>query len=212
MKYALDDIKRQVRVLMDENAEDVLTPVGDVDALGLDKLIEGVTVDVLRAILLTAPASDLGDGKQLRGGIAWESGMEGVGMGSLVLPDDYLRLVYVQMSDWAYGLSDAISSESDQYRLQRGRWGAGRGTPERPVAAVVPQTVGLTLELYSSAGGPGVYLRRGRYIAEPQIEEDGTVEVPSKLLRPLVRGIAGEVLKVLNPGLRSAELEGGASE
>lgn len=195
--YKKEELKRQVRVMMDENAEDLLSSAGDVDALGLDELIEGVLPDVLRELLLSSGSEQLGEGEALRGELSWESGHVGEGMCSLVLPEDFLRLLFFQMSDWRYGVSEAISADSEAYRQQRSRWGAGRGNPERPVVALVPQSIGLTLEAYSSRSGSGVYMKRGRYLRIPHWEGEW-IDIPPLLVRDVVRGTAAGVLGVLD--------------
>lgn len=207
MKYDVERLVREVRVMMDENADGgLLAESGDVDTLGLDDLIEAQLPDVLKAVLLAAPAEDLGSGVQFEDtDLVWESGHEGLGMASMLLPEDFLRVVFVQMSDWLKGVSTTIGVDNPLYDLQRSRYGAGRGTPERPVAAVVRQSFGLTLEMYTSIT-PGARLKRGRYVRIPEIE-DGKLEVPMRLRRTLVRATADAVLGVLNPQLRAASGE-----
>jgi hypothetical protein len=88
------------------------------------------------------------------------------------------------MSDWSYPVSEAITEEDEEYAMQRSRYAGIKGSPQKPVVAVVQQPIGLVLEFYSCYSGEHTYIKRARYIPIPRVI-DGGIDLCEKL-RPAI--------------------------
>lgn len=182
MLYALEDIKRDVRISLDENAEtEALLNEGDSDALTLDELIGSKVEEAVRIIHTTAPAHLVEQGHNLSGDIYWgdkESGW-------VLLPGDFMRLVVFEMSDWERPVYTAISTLDPSYALQRSRVKALRGTAERPVCAIGVRPEGLALEFYSCKSEEA-WMSRGVYLPYPKINTEGYIDISERCYRAVV--------------------------
>lgn len=173
MDYSVTDLVAEVRVALDLNCVDTqLISDNDRDTLLIDRLIESKLPHAARIVETAAPAHLLDSGKAFGASIGWPADV-GVGYGIIHLPDDFMRLVCFQMSDWCRPVTEAITEESPLYDLQRGSVASLRGNPENPVVAITKQPVGLVLEFYSCTQGSSVTLRRARYIPVPRIVSGG---------------------------------------
>lgn len=185
MKYDLDELQREVRIAMDENTvSSPLAALGDIDTLSLDELIRSKICDAARAVEQQAPTYLLDRGEPFADSIKWK-GQVGIGMGSIHLPDDFMRLVSFQMSDWSRAVTTAISEDDPQYELQSSRYPGIRGNPQKPIVAITAQPIGLVLEFYSCTAGENVFVRRARYIPYPRIE-DNEIKICEKLKTAVV--------------------------
>ncbi len=190
MTYKVDDLKRDIRVAIDQNADSsplLNAGVGDIDTLTMEQIIESKIVDAVRIVTAAAPHYLLDSGKDFTTDICWDS-RTGVGSGHVCLPADFLRLVSFKMSDWERAATLAITEEHPLYAQQSSRYAGIRGNTQRPVVAVVMRPKGQVLEFYSCAAGEGVCIDMARYIAMPQIVkrvvDDTTVseiDIPEKL-------------------------------
>lgn len=189
MIYPLAELVREIRIALDQNMSSAtLSAIGDVDTLSLDELVRSKVEDAARRVVMAAPAVLLGSGKAFGETIGWDM-QAGYGSGHIVLPDDFLRLIVFQMSDWSMPVTVAIDETSPLYSRQKSRYAGVRGNPERPVVAIVQQPIGNVLEFYSCEQGDGVYVRMARYAPMPKIYTlDGTevIDLPEKLIRPVV--------------------------
>lgn len=186
MEYNVTDIQRDVRIALNENdASDKLAEFGDVDTLSLDELIKSKIVDAVRAVELQAPLSLLDRGEPFAKKIWWEDEV-GVGKGYIQLPDDFMRLVTFQMSDWSHAVTTAITEESPLYARQGSRYGGIRGNPQNPVVAVIHHPTGLVLEFWSCMAGEGVSVHKARYIPIPRITSDDRIDISEKLVQSVV--------------------------
>lgn len=185
MEYGIDELKQEVRIALDQNMSSApLLASGDIDTLSLDDIIESKIADAARFVLEASPAKYLDGGKAIGGSIEWE-GEQGRGMGVISLPDDYLRLLTFQMSDWSRAVTVPITEDDPLYAQQSSRYPGVRGCPQKPVVAIVNQAEGLALEFYSCNGGEGVTVKKAQYIAIPKIEE-GKIEICDKLKSAVV--------------------------
>jgi len=185
MEYNVSDLKREVRVAIDQNMSSVaLSTLGDVDTLSLEEIIESKIVDAARVIENNAPAYLLDSGKAFGESIGWDS-QPGYGAGYIHLPDDFMRLVCFQMSDWDYAVTLAITEDSPQYQMQRSRFAGVRGNPQKPVVAITSQPIGLVLEFFSCYSGEDAYIKKARYIPIPKIK-GGKIDLCEKLRRAVV--------------------------
>jgi hypothetical protein len=185
MVFEVSDIIRDVRVAIDNNDTSLQMPNNliDIDTLTLEQIIESKVADAARVVESTAPFYLLDSGKAFGDSIGWD-GEAGYGSGHIHLPDDFLRLVTFQMSDWSYPVSEAITEEDEEYAMQRSRYAGIKGSPQKPVVAVVQQPIGLVLEFYSCYSGENAYIKRARYIPIPRVI-DGGIDLCEKL-RPAI--------------------------
>ena len=185
MVFEVSDIIRDVRVAIDNNDTSLQMPNNliDIDTLTLEQIIESKVADAARVVESTAPFYLLDSGKAFGDSIGWD-GEAGYGSGHIHLPDDFLRLVTFQMSDWSYPVSEAITEEDEEYAMQRSRYAGIKGSPQKPVVAVVQQPIGLVLEFYSCYSGENAYIKRARYIPIPRVI-DGGIDICEKL-RPAI--------------------------
>ena len=130
MEYLVSDIIRAAKVAIDENvSSDALTALGDLDTLTLDEIIRSKVEDAARLVEEGAAHYLLDAGQAFGGAIYWDSEVAGYGAGRVSLPDDFMRLVSFEMSDWSYPVTVAITEEDPRYPMQSSRYGGVRGNP-----------------------------------------------------------------------------------
>jgi hypothetical protein len=187
MIYPVSSLVREIRIALDENmTSGTLSALGDIDTLSLSEIIESKIEDAARIVETNAPLYMLDGGQTFLSTacVTWESA-HGYGMGSIVLPDDFMRLISFQMSDWDYPVAVAITEDSPLYIQQRSRFAGIRGCPQRPVVAIVSHPSGQMLEFYSCTGGSSVEVKRARYLPIPHIQ-NGKIDLCEKLERAVV--------------------------
>lgn len=202
MIYHVDDIKEEVRIVLDRNCvSSPLSGLGDVDTLSLDDMIENSIEDAARIVESSAPSHLLDKGRLLSTKIGWDK-EKGNGSGYVPLPDDFMRLISFQMSDWSHPVTEAITEEDPRYALQRSRYCGVRGTPQNPVVAITKWPTGLVLEFFSCNAGSDVAVKRARYIPIPKIEDVTgirTIDLCEKLKASIVYYIAYLVALIVEP-------------
>lgn len=195
MNYAVASLKAEIRVALDQNmTSDQLISSSDIDTLSLEEIIESKIPDAARMVEIEAPHHLLGGGKTFGTSITWYDGEgsgsgsgsgEGYGSGNTKLPDDFLRLVSFQMSDWSYPCTNAITDQDPLYAAQFSRFPGIKGNPQKPVVAISVQPTGTYLEFFSCTQGSGVSVKRAHYIPIPTIS-DGNIDICPKLSRAIV--------------------------
>lgn len=147
VEYAVSDLVKEVKVLLDRNQESagLLTP-DDTDTLSQAELIESKIVDAASIILSDAP-EDMVEGTACMNAVTWEDSNDYY-VGKMILPTDMLRILSVKAEDWTRSAT-IISESDDAYKYQNCKYGV-RGNPERPIAAIVHTTNGKSIELYTS--------------------------------------------------------------
>lgn len=206
MTYDIENIKRDVRIALDQNMVSTqLLSTGDIDTLSLNDIIESKIADAARVIMRDAAHHLLDGGVAFGDSIEWFS-REGIGGGSILLPSDFLRLVSFQMSDWSRAVTMAITEDNPLYELQSSRYGGVRGNPQKPVVAITQQPIGLVLEFYSCTAGEGVNVKRATYLPIPKIES-GSIEFCEKLYPAVIHYAAYLVaLSINQPDLAASML------
>lgn len=182
MFFSLSKIEKDVRICLDENVNNTtLLASGDLETLTLNEIIKSKVEEAVRRVHLAAPPDMLETGHNLTGDIKWAD----QGSGYILLPDDFLRLVVFEMSDWERPVFTAISATHPAYKRQRSRFKGIRGNVQRPVVAILNNNVkssqqsvdavyltndsiGLRLEFYSSKDNKAT-VKRAVYIPEPKI-------------------------------------------
>lgn len=147
VEYAVSDLVKEVKVLLDRNQESagLLTP-DDTDTLSQAELIESKIVDAASIILSDAP-EDMVEGTACMNAVTWEDSNDYY-VGKMILPTNMLRILSVKAEDWTRSAT-IISESDDAYKYQNCKYGV-RGNPERPIAAIVHTTNGKSIELYTS--------------------------------------------------------------
>ncbi len=217
--YKVSDIVKAVRITMDENKEsESLISDGDVDTLLLDEIIESKIGQAIRIVLASAPLGMLSDcGTQLPDvdteDIVWRDGTMYVGW--LKLPSDFLRLVIFEMDDWERPVFEAITPESPIYNQMYSRYKGIRGTPQRPIVAIVNRlftnndgntSACRVLEFYTCKS-QGAAVEQALYIAKPSVsdDEDGddSYDIPEQCYDSVIYQIAALTYYTLNENTKA---------
>lgn len=175
-EYAVSDLVKEVKVLLDRNQESagLLTP-DDTDTLSQAELIESKIVDAARIILSDAP-EDVVEGTLCTNEVTWTDS-NGYYVGKMVLPTDMLRILSVKAEDWTRSAT-IISESDDAYKYQNCKFGI-RGNPERPIAAIVHTTNGKSIELYTSKKQNATLAFI--YVQVPSVTTEKKIVLPSTL-------------------------------
>lgn len=185
MLYDISKIQEDVRIAINENrVGTALIDDADEETLSLNEIIVSKIEEAVRTVESIAELYLVGEGKVFGENIVWFQ-QPGNGGGYTLLPSDFLRLITFQMSDWSYPVSTAISQDSPLYPLQKSRYPGIRGCPQRPVVAIVPRAIGLTLEFYSCTSGENAHVIRARYLPVPKIE-DGQIEICERIYKAVI--------------------------
>ena len=174
--YAVSDLVKEVKVLLDRNQESVgLLSPSDSDTLSQAELIESKIVDAARIILSDAP-DDMVEGTSCTNDVTWTD-RNGYYVGNMVLPTDILRILSVKAEGWNRP-AEIISESDDSYKYQKCKYGV-RGNPERPIAAIVHTANGKSIELYTSKKNDATLAFI--YVQVPSITTEQKISLPSVL-------------------------------
>lgn len=140
---------------------------------------------VLQKLVLEAEADTLSGLRQLTGTVE----IDDAGCATLDLPDDFLRLIMVKMSDWEQAAREITEHSDLKAALGSSRWEGIRGNRQRPVVTTGYRANGRRcLRLYSS--GAGAILETALYYPIPKVADDDTLEIPDILYHPLLEKLA----------------------
>ena len=174
--YAVSDLVKEVKVLLDRNQESAgLLAPSDSDTLSQAELIESKIVDAARIILSDAP-DDMVEGTSCTNSVTWTDS-NGYYVGNMVLPTDMLRILSVNAEGWNRP-AEIISESDDSYKYQNCKYGV-RGNPERPIAAIVNTANGKSIELYTSKKNDATL--EFIYVKVPSINTEQKISLPSVL-------------------------------
>lgn len=180
MTYETTDLIRDIRIAIDQNtSSQQLVQTGDIDTLSLDEIIESKIADAARIVESSAPLHLLDSGKDFGNAVIWHNRV-GNGGGYVILPEDFMRLITFQMSDWERAVSTPIYESDPLYIQQQSRYPGIRGCPQNPIAAIVQHPNGLALEFYSCTEGNDVRVKHARYLPIPKIKE-GKIAISENL-------------------------------
>lgn len=174
VEYAVSDLVKEVKVLLDRNQESagLLAPY-DSDTLSQAELIESKIVDAARIILSDSPEVE---GTSCKNAVTWTDS-NGYYVGKMVLPTDMLRILSVKAEGWNRP-AEIISESDDAYKYQNCKYGV-RGNPERPIAAIVHTANGKSIELYTSKKQDATLAFI--YVQVPSITTEQKISLPSVL-------------------------------
>jgi len=107
-------------------------------------------------------------------------------VGTLTLPDDFIRLHTFKMKGWERPVHFPINTENPQYKEQFNTW--GRGGNAKPI--IVRNSDTLSIYTFDVDSKPEIHLFVKR------IDTSGNIEINEKLVEPLCSLIAANVLGV----------------
>lgn len=193
MVYEIRQIGRDVRVAIDENkrSEQLITDE-DVDTLALDEIIASKITEAVRKVETIAPLHLIDGGRPFGDAVYWRD----KGSGWILLPDDFMRLIIFKMSDWARPVYEPITAADVKYQMQSSRYKGLRGTPQKPVVAIVSRAEGRVLELYSSKDNTAT-VEQAVYLPLPRIDDMGGIEIPERCYESVVYEAASLVLTAI---------------
>lgn len=199
MEYNLDELKRDVRVALDQNPQSsALTALRDTDTLSLDEIIASKIEPSALAVLQQAPVSYLSDVSVFLSGALHVIRTAAPVCLGLYLPSDFLRLVRFQLSSWEYPVYEALFPSSPLYLRSHSRYGVC-GTQERPCVFLVPGSSGLGMLEIHSASSPDDKLKNCLYVRRPVVL-DGRISLPVRLYHAVVYYTSYLVCLSLNDG------------
>lgn len=189
--YFIDDIVEDVRITLDMNSNSKsLEEFGDTDTLSINEIIKSKITEAVQSVHSIAPPHLL-DGGHIFGDAIYWADMQS---GWVMLPDDFMRFIVFQMSDWTRAVYHAIETSDPQYELQSAPYKGLRGTYNNPVCAIATRHEGRVLEFYSCKD-ENATVKKALYIPYPKIE-DNHIEICEKCYKAVVYAIAALVLIV----------------
>ena len=203
MIVQVDEILKDVRVCMDRNrVDEALLDDADADTLTLDELIKSKVEEGIDMVHREAPYHMLEQGHTFGDAIHWGE----LESGWILLPDDYMRLVVFEMSDWEKAVYEVMSVADARYAQMRSRVKALRGTAQRPVCVLGVRPEGRVLEFYSCKSESAT-VRRGIYTPYTRIDDDGGADISELCYESAVYRIAGLALASLGEEQLSKVME-----
>lgn len=188
---------REVRIVMDKNmTSTALHGLGDVDTLSVDDIIKSRVVDAAKRVELQAPLHYLENGHNFGDNIYWEQGKDRAGCGWTLLPNDFMRLMVFQMSDWKRPVFQAISPTDEEYAMQWSQFGGIRGNTEFPVCAISVRPEGRVLEFFSCKDNTAEIVK-AVYLPEPTIDSYEGIDLCERCHDAIVYMIASLSFYVL---------------
>lgn len=154
MEAQISDLVKEMRIAMDEVIHD---DENDIFADDSEEEMKQAIETAAQQLLLQAPpqmllpqrvqASVNSDGEQDYDAIQTQYTD---GHGSLVIPDDWLRLVELKLKSWQGTLRTLMDPGTKEAQMQASRW--TRGTPQKPKAMLGVNQYGNRILIYWTAG------------------------------------------------------------
>ena len=155
MEALMSDLVTAMRLAIDEVKHDDLNDIFDDDS---DNQMMQAIETAAQQILLQAPMELLEPQRvQVSLNALGAQDYDAIqtqytdGHGSLVIPDDWLRLVALRLKSWPTTLTSLMEPDSREVQMQACRW--TRGTPQKPKGMItVSPTTGKRVLMYWTAG------------------------------------------------------------
>lgn len=195
MKVSVKDVTESVLRRLNENPSlpEEMMEYGE-PWMDVRVMIEGILPEVAERVIMEADAEEIREWLPL-GVNAIRVRTGEICRTLLPLPDDYLRMVYIRMSDWSEEVSRIIDSRSDVIsyrRLREKRRGYGRSSI--PAVAQVFHDRRRALEIFGSVEGSR--LAEGGYLPKPERDGEGNLLFPSSLKVALVERMAETIKRI----------------
>lgn len=185
MKVEIKEIVSHVLARLDES-EDVLEDAVEYGSPRFDsrKLIEDLMLTAAERVVAAAPSEEISEWTPLGGAVKPIYNGGAVVRRVLPVPEDYMRFVYLRMSDWTEGVTRLFDSRSDAASLRR-YWDMRRSGGLRSPAVGKGYYEGAPVfEIYGSVTGSR--LAEGGYIPRPRPDGEGNLVFPPSLKGELV--------------------------
>lgn len=193
MVYNIHDVMRDVRICLDQNmTSEQLLQDDDVDTLALDEIVRSKISEAVVRVHSNAPTYLLEEGHNFGDAVFWGD----LESGWVLLPQDFMRLIVFEMSDWERAVYAAISPTDPKYALQRQRIKALRGTAQKPVCAIAMRPEGRVLEFYSCKSKEA-YVRRAQYVPYPKIDRNDGIDISERCYTAVKYAAASLILLTL---------------
>lgn len=193
MVYNIHDVMRDVRICLDQNmTSEQLLQDDDVDTLALDEIVRSKISEAVVRVHSIAPRYLLEEGHNFGDAVFWGD----LESGWVLLPQDFMRLIVFEMSDWERAVYAAISPTDPKYALQRQRIKALRGTAQKPVCAIAMRPEGRVLEFYSCKSKEA-YVRRAQYLPYPKIDRNDGIDISERCYTAVKYAAASLILLTL---------------
>lgn len=193
MIYQREAISGDVRVVLDRNnVSGNLFRVGDIDTLSIDEIIVSKIAESVRSVELLAPLHLLDSGENLDGVVYWD----GMNSGYCLLPDDFMRLLVFEMSDWERAVYTVYSDRDAVAKLQSSRFKGLRGTSEKPVCVLRMLPEGKALYFYSCKSDKA-WVKQGIYLSYPSFDEDGGIKISERCYESILYMIGSKVCQTV---------------
>ena len=191
--YQIDKILEDVRVSLDMNQNsDTLIGINDDATLTINELIRSKIVEAVKRVHIIAPAYLLDFGNHFAESITWNPDGRS---GWMILPDDFMRLITFEMSDWDQPCFEAISTDDIKYKMVRSRFPV-MGTPQKPIVAISVSPNGKILEFYSCKDDTAT-VNKAVYLPYPEIDEFNGIKISQRCYDSTIYTIAALVLAAL---------------
>lgn len=195
MLYTVQNIQKDVRIALDNNESiDALLNGSDEDTLMLNGLIRSKIEDAACMVEMSAPVHLLDSVNNFADAVFWDNDDHNTGW--VILPDDFMRLMLFEMSDWKCPVHDTIDSSSDEYFRQRSDVKGVRGNCSKPVCAIVIRSVGKVMEFFS-CNSKDAQVLHAVYLKKPEIDNYDCITICERCYRPFVYQCAGLVSQAI---------------
>lgn len=194
MRVNIDDIVAEVLARLDEAPErgenvggsasgDWMVEYGE-PWYEVGALVRTLIPGEATRVVASADAADFTEWLPISGEVAtvWQNGI--VYKRIFPLPVDYMRFLYLRMSDWPEAVVKLADMRSEVRGMRKYWTCRDRGEKKSPMVSVGFHEGRRVLEIYGSVSGSRV--AEGGYIPKPKVEEDGSLLFPSMLQGALV--------------------------
>ncbi|MDE5806667.1 MAG: hypothetical protein K2H76_01005 [Muribaculaceae bacterium] len=183
MKVEVDKLMAVVLARLDESVEilDDGVEYGSPD-FDLRELIKSLLAVEAERLLVGGDIAEVAEWVPMSGEVAKVSSSAGTTRAIFTLPDDFLRFVYLRMSDWSEEVTELMLSGEKAGDLRRhweDRYGKGYGSPG---LMLVRHDGKRALEVFGTV--PGSRVAEGGYLPRLRIEGDVLI-FPSSLFGAL---------------------------
>lgn len=182
LRVAIEELVKEVRITLDENAAQSEYLQANVDNLELDEIIRAKIPDAARDVTETADVELLEPEVMATEVTTNEHG------GVLTIPEDFLRLVSLKMVGWNRSVTMTAGEGSDIEKMQRNPY--TRGNKTKPVCVLSMNTEGKKVLEYF---GTSEAVERALYIPIPKVEGE-TIGISRLLRQAIVKRAAGLTL------------------
>lgn len=135
--WEAETIVKDALVALDEHGgveASALSESSDGEVLELRSVLLSKVGDAINSVRKTAPAYRL-EPEDSTPAVLWTR-LGNSYVGSIELPEKFLRFLSFKMSDWARPVNVAITPSDSRYEQQWSEWAGVRGNPSRPVVAL----------------------------------------------------------------------------